>query len=99
MKTIAILSCCLWCEFTIGQTTFHTPPTWTIDLMKEQHQFALPSPLVNYRDATNFSNGVNHKVYERFGHWLPMAKMVHDVQREAEFLRSLPEVDGDRLQY
>lgn len=46
MKTIAILSCCLWCEFTIGQTTFHTPPTWTIDLMKEQHQFALPSPLV-----------------------------------------------------
>lgn len=53
----------------------------------------------NYRDATNFSNGVNHKVYERFGHWLPIAKMVHDVQREAEFLRSLPEVDGDRLQY
>ncbi len=53
----------------------------------------------NYRDATNFSNGVNHKVYERFGHGLPMAKMVHDVQREAEFLRSLPEVDGDRLQY
>ncbi len=225
MKNIAILCCCLWSGFAAAQTTFHTPPAWTIDLMKKQHQYELPSPLVmddgrrvataeawyserrpqllqqwtkilgklapdtkdqkwfgditktvevsrekrdgytrielqlpmetdflqphvllipdhappgkcpaviawtstgpdyaepekwwgswlaqhgcvvltgwsfirNYRDATSFSNGASDKVYERFGHWLPMAKMVHDVQREAEFLRSLPEVDADRI--
>ncbi|MFC2124176.1 alpha/beta hydrolase family protein [Bacteroidota bacterium] len=51
----------------------------------------------NYRDSTNFRSGANEKVYERFGHWLPMAKMVHDVQREAEYLCSLPQVDPDRI--
>lgn len=51
----------------------------------------------NYRDDTSFRNGASEKVYERFGHWLPMAKMVHDVQRETEFLRSLPEVDSERI--
>ncbi|MEI6367682.1 MAG: acyl-CoA thioester hydrolase/BAAT C-terminal domain-containing protein [Planctomycetota bacterium] len=53
--------------------------------------------LRNYRDATNFSSGASDKVYERFGHWLPMSKMVHDAQREAEFLRSLPEVNPERI--
>ena len=28
------------------------------------------------------------KLCARFGHWLPMAKMVHDAQRQAEHLRS-----------
>jgi hypothetical protein len=37
------------------------------------------------------------RLYERFGHWLPMAKMVHDVKREAEYLKSRPEVDAKRL--
>jgi hypothetical protein len=225
MKTAAIVCCCLWTGFVHAQATYHTPPTGTIDLMKEQHQYALLSPLVmddgcrvttaeewnavrrpqllqqwtrilgklepdaadrkwfgditkavevrrekregytrielqlpmetdflqphvllipdnsepgkcpaviawtatgpdyaepekwwgtwlaqrgcvvltgwsfirNYRDATNFSSGASDKVYERFGHWLPMAKMVHDAQREAEFLRSLPEVDAERI--
>ncbi|MBC7967890.1 MAG: dienelactone hydrolase family protein [Fuerstia sp.] len=225
MKIIAILCCCLWTGFATAQTTYHTPPTWTIDLMQEQHQYALLSPLVmddgrrvttahewnavrrpqlleqwtkilgklepdavdkkwfgditkavevrrekrdgytrielqlpmetdflqphvllipdnaqpgkcpaviawtstgpdyaepekwwgawlaqhgcvvltgwsficNYRDATSYRNGASEKVYERFGHWLPMSKMVHDVQREAEFLRSLPEVDAEHI--
>jgi hypothetical protein len=225
VKTIIVLCCCLWTGFATAQTTYHTPPTWTIDLMKKQHQYALLSPLMmddgrrvttadewnalrrpqllqqwtkilgklepdavdkkwfgditkavevrrekrdgytrielqlpmetdflqphvllipdhaqpgkcpaviawtstgpdyaepekwwgawlaqrgcvvltgwsficNYRDATSYRNGVSEKVYERFGRWLPMAKMVHDVQREAEFLRSLPEVDPEHI--
>ena len=51
----------------------------------------------NYRDETGFQNGVSEKVYERFGHWLPMGKMVHDARREAEFLCSLPEIDSERM--
>ena len=53
--------------------------------------------ICNYRDGTSFRNGVSEKVYERFGHWLPMGKMVHDAQREAAFLKSLPEVDSARI--
>jgi Dienelactone hydrolase family len=37
------------------------------------------------------------RLYERFGHWLPMAKMVHDTKREVEYLKSRPEVDAKRL--
>ncbi len=51
----------------------------------------------NYRVSTDFRSGVNEKVYERFGHWLPMAKMVHDVHREVSYLQSLPQVDPDRI--
>jgi dienelactone hydrolase len=51
----------------------------------------------NYRGGKNYNNGVNEAVYERFGHWLPMAKMVHDTAREVEYLRSLPEVDPERI--
>jgi hypothetical protein len=36
-------------------------------------------------------------VYQRYGHWLGMGKMVHDVAREVEYLRSLPQVDGKRI--
>jgi dienelactone hydrolase len=36
-------------------------------------------------------------VYDRFGHWLPIAKMVHDAQREVEYLKSRKEVDGKRV--
>jgi dienelactone hydrolase len=51
----------------------------------------------NYRGGADFRRRANELVYERFGHWLPMAKMVHDAQREAEYLRSLKQVDGARL--
>ena len=36
----------------------------------------------SYRDGTTARNGAADKVYERFGRWLPMGKMVHDVKRE-----------------
>ncbi|HSB17594.1 MAG TPA: dienelactone hydrolase family protein [Bryobacteraceae bacterium] len=51
----------------------------------------------NYRDGTSAGKGVPEKLYERFGHWLPLGKMVHDARREAEYLRSLKQVDGRRL--
>lgn len=50
----------------------------------------------HYRDNVGVK-AVNEKVYERFGHWLPMAKMVHDVEREVEYLHSRPEVMKDRI--
>ncbi|MBK5291803.1 MAG: dienelactone hydrolase family protein [Acidobacteriia bacterium] len=52
----------------------------------------------NYRDGTSYREGGAAKLlYERFGNWQPMAKMVHDARREAEYLRSLRQVDGKRI--
>jgi hypothetical protein len=51
----------------------------------------------NYRGGTNYSTGAQERVYERFGHWLALGKMVHDVQREVEFLKSVPQVDAKRI--
>jgi dienelactone hydrolase len=53
----------------------------------------------HYRDDTTYRNGAAEKVYDRFGHWLAMGKMVHDARREAEYLSSLKEVDKRRLGY
>lgn len=50
-----------------------------------------------YRDGASYKEGIPGKLYDRFGHWLPMGKMVHDARREAEYLRSLKYVDGKRL--
>jgi dienelactone hydrolase len=51
----------------------------------------------SYRGGTKHNTGAPDKVFERFGRWLPMAKMVHDTRREVEFLTSRPEVDATRL--
>ena len=50
----------------------------------------------NYRQGTRGKQALD-LVYERFGHWLGMGKMVHDVSREIEYLRSLPQVDASRI--
>jgi hypothetical protein len=50
----------------------------------------------NYRQGSRGKQAAE-LVYERFGHWLGMGKMVHDVSREIEYLRSLKEVDGNRI--
>ena len=50
----------------------------------------------NYRGGTRRAEAAE-LVYQRFGHWLPMGKMVHDVTREIDFLRSLPQVDARRV--
>ena len=51
----------------------------------------------HYRDGSDYRTGAAEKLYQRFGHWLPMAKMAHDAGREAEYLRSRKEVDGARI--
>jgi dienelactone hydrolase len=51
----------------------------------------------NYRDRSSYSRQAHEKVYERFGHWLAMGKMAHDVDREAEYLASLKQVDRKRI--
>jgi dienelactone hydrolase len=51
----------------------------------------------HYRDDTTYNTGAIEGLYERFGHWSGLGKMVHDARREAEYLRSLKEVDGRRL--
>ena len=53
--------------------------------------------LRGYRDGTKHNTGAPDRVRERFGRWLPMAKMVHDTRREVEFLKSRPEVDATRI--
>jgi dienelactone hydrolase len=51
----------------------------------------------NYRGGTRYNRGVPEVLYERFGRWLPLGKMVHDARREAEYLRSLEQVDPGRI--
>lgn len=51
----------------------------------------------NYRDRSSYSRQAQDKVYERFGHWLALGKMVHDADREAEYLASLKMVDAKRI--
>ena len=43
----------------------------------------------HYRDGASYRQGVPDKLYERFGHWLPIGKMAHDARREAAYLKSL----------
>jgi dienelactone hydrolase len=50
----------------------------------------------SYRQGTR-GKAAAELLYERFGHWLPVGKMVHDVAREVEYLRSLSQVDGRRI--
>jgi dienelactone hydrolase len=53
----------------------------------------------HYRDDSTYASQAGEKLYDRFGHWLPMAKMVHDAQREAQYLRSLKQVDARRIDF
>jgi hypothetical protein len=78
---------------------FMMPEQWWGKWLAENGYVVLTSWsfIRHYRDGTSYRNGAREKLYERFGRWLPMAKMVHDAQREAEYLRTLKEVDGDRL--
>ncbi len=51
----------------------------------------------HYRDGTMYAKGATEKLHERFGNWAPLAKMVHDVRREVEFLRARKDVDAKRI--
>jgi len=50
----------------------------------------------NYRQGSRGRQAAE-LVYQRFGHWLGMGKMVHDVSREIEYLRTLKQVDANRI--
>jgi hypothetical protein len=55
------------------------------------------SHLRRYRDGASYSHGVPERVYERFGRWAGMSRMVWDVRQQARFLRSRKDVDARRL--
>jgi dienelactone hydrolase len=79
---------------------FTAPEEWWGKWLAENGYVVLTSWsfIRNYRDGTSYrSNTAGKLLYERFGHWLPIAKMVHDAQREAQYLRSLKQVDGKRI--
>ncbi|MBI4903014.1 MAG: serine hydrolase [Acidobacteria bacterium] len=78
---------------------FAKPEEWWGKWLAENGYVVLTSWsfIRHYRGGTSDLNNVSERLYERFGHWLPMAKMVHDAQREAEYLRGLKQVDGNRI--
>lgn len=78
---------------------YKTPEQWWGKWLAERGYVVLTgwSFIRNYRDGANYASGAAQLHRERFGHWLPIARMVFDVQREAEYLRSLPQVDPKRI--
>ena len=78
---------------------FTAPEQWWGSWLAENGYVVLTSWsfIRHYRNGATYGKGAAEKLYERFGHWLPIAKMVHDAQREAEYLRSLKQVDGRRI--
>ena len=55
------------------------------------------SHIRNYRDGSSYSKGAAEKVYERFGRWAGLSRMVWDVRQQAAFLRSRGDVDGSKI--
>ncbi len=93
-------SCPAVIAWTSTSPDFRKPEEWWGEWLAQRGCVVLTgwSHIRNYRDGVSHRNGVNEAGYERFAHWLPMAKMVHDVQREVEYLTTaVPEVDSDRI--
>jgi dienelactone hydrolase len=78
---------------------YRMPEQWWGKWLAERGYVVLTgwSFIRNYRDGATYGSGAAERHRERFGHWLPIARMVYDAQREAEYLRSLPDVDPDRI--
>ncbi len=78
---------------------YRVPEQWWGQWLAEHGYVVLCgwSHIRNYRDGSSYRDGVSERVYERFGHWLGMGKMVYDVRREAEYLRTLGIVDRERI--
>jgi len=75
------------------------PELWWGEWLAERGYVVLTSWsfIRNYRDGVRYSTGAADRVYERFGRWAALGKMVHDARREAEYLRSFKQVDGKRI--
>ena len=85
--------------WTSSTPDYTAPERWWGEWLVEHGYVVLTgwSFIRNYRDGASYDTGAAQNLYDRFGHWLPMAKMVHDARREAEYLRSLKEVDAGRI--
>lgn len=85
--------------WTSSTPDFTAPEQWWGKWLAENGYVVLTSWsfIRHYRDGTTAREGAPDKVYERFGHWLPIAKMVHDAQREFEYLSTLTQVDAKRV--
>lgn len=57
------------------------------------------SHIRNYRKSTSYQNQVSEVVYERFGRWAGMSRMVWDVRQQARFLATRKDVDAKRIGY
>ncbi len=51
----------------------------------------------NYRDGSHYSRNAAEKVYERFGRWAGLSRMVWDVRQQAAFLKARGDVDARRI--
>ena len=78
---------------------FAAPEQWWGKWLAERGYVVLTSWsfIRHYRDGTTYRTGAAEKLRERFGEWLPMAKMVHDARREVAYLRTLRQVDWKRI--
>ncbi len=75
------------------------PEEWWGKWLVEQGFIVLTSwaHIRRYRDNTSFQNGVSEKVYERFGRWAGLSRMVWDVRQQARWLASHTNVDPKRI--
>jgi dienelactone hydrolase len=78
---------------------YQAPEQWWGQWLAERGYVVLTSWsfIRHYRDSSTARKGAPELLYERFGHWLPIAKMAHDAQREYAFLKSRREVDPKRV--
>jgi dienelactone hydrolase len=51
----------------------------------------------HYRHGSTIRTGAQELVHQRFGRWMPLAKMAHDARRQYAYLASMPEVDPGRV--
>jgi hypothetical protein len=78
---------------------YQDPERWWGEYLASRGYVVLSSwsLMRKYRNGTTSRTGATDLLYERFGHWLPIARMVYDVRRQAEYLRTRREVDGSRI--
>lgn len=75
------------------------PEEWWGGWLASQGYIVLTSwsHIRRYRGDTSFRNQVSEKVYERFGRWSCMSRMVWDVRQQAHWLARQPHVDAKRV--
>jgi hypothetical protein len=78
---------------------YQDPERWWGEYLASRGYVVLTSwsLMRNYRNGTTSRTGAPDLLYERFGRWLPIARMAYDVRRQAQYLKTRPEVDGSRI--